>query len=302
MKISPIAKGYLFAFTAVLATSNVYIFSKAALGEASLPAFGFYWFFFGLIWNFIFSSKTGKLKQVKGFKKRDYLILLTLGLLEVAGTTFFFLSIYTVPNPAIVSFLGNINPVIVTVLGLFILKERYNKPEVLGIILIVFGAFIISYQGGSSLSSMFIDGAEYILYSGIFFGISAIITKNNVLKISPSILALSRNIFLFVFSFIMLLALGLSWEITWYSLWNIFIGSILGPFLTVTAGYQAYKYLEVSRVSILGSTKGIFVMIGAYMYFGKFPELFQVIGGIISIAGVILISVGKMLLKKKQIK
>lgn len=302
MKISPITKGYLFAFIAVLATSNVYIFSKAALGEASLPAFGFYWFLFGLLWNFIFSSKTGKLKHVKTFKQRDYLILLLLGLLEIGGTSFFFLSISTMANPAIVSFLGNINPVIVTFLGLIFLKERYNKPEVLGIVLIVFGAFIISYQGGNSIFSMFIEGAEYILYSAIFYGFSAIITKKNVERLTPSILALSRNIFLFIFSFTVLLIQGLSWVVSWSALGNIFIGSILGPFLTITAGYQAYKYLEVSRVSILGSTKGIVVMLGAYVYFGKFPEVYQVIGGVISIIGVILISVGKMLLKKKTQK
>ncbi len=302
MKLQDTTKGYLFAFIAVFATSNVYIFSKAALGEVSLPVFGFYWFLFGLIWNSIFAAKTGKLKQIKSLKNRDFLILFILGLLEISGTSFFFLSISTFSNPAIVSFLGNINPVIVTILGFIILKERYNKPEVLGIVLIILGAFIISYQGGTSLSSMFINGSEYILYSGIFYGISNIITKKNVKRLGPSILALSRNIFLFVFSFSVLIIQGLNWGMSWFALWNIFIGSILGPFLTITAGYQAFKYLEVSRVSILGSTKGIIVLIGAYVYFGRFPEVYQVIGGAISIAGVILISVGKILLKKKAQK
>lgn len=299
MKLQNTTKGYLFAFIAVFATSNVYIFSKAALGELSLAVFGFYWFLFGLLWNSIFAAKTGKLKVIKNLKNREFLILLILGLLEISGTSFFFLSISTFSNPAIVSFLGNINPVIVTVLGFIILKERYNRPEVFGIILIIVGAFIISYQGGTTFSSMFVDGAEYILYSAVFYGISAIITKKNVKKLGPSILALSRNVFLFVFSFSVLMIQDLSWGLSWFALWNIFIGSILGPFLTIMAGYQAYKYLEVSRVSILGSTKGIIVLIGAYVYFGKFPEIYQVIGGMITIFGVILISVGKLLLKKK---
>ncbi|NPD85176.1 DMT family transporter [Lentimicrobium sp. L6] len=302
MKLQDTTKGYLFAFIAVFATSNVYIFSKAALGEVSLAVFGFYWFLFGLIWNSIFAAKTGKLKLIKNLKNRDFIILLILGLLEISGTTFFFLSISTFSNPAIVSFLGNINPVIVTVLGFIILRERYNKPEIFGIFLIIVGAFIISYQGGTTLSSMFVEGAEYILYSSFFYGISAIITKKNVKKLGPSILALSRNVFLFIFSFSVLMIQGLNWGLTWFALWNIFIGSILGPFLTITAGYQAYKYLEVSRVSILGSTKGIIVLIGAYVYFGKFPEIYQVAGGVISIVGVILISVGKILLKKKSYK
>jgi len=300
MKLQDTTKGYLFAFFAVLAMSNVYIFSKAALNEASLPVFGFYWFSFGLLWNFLFAFKTGKLKQVKSFDKRSYINLLILGILEVGGTTFFFLAIHTVPNPAIVSFLGNINPLIVTILGFLILKERYNKPELFGILLILSGAILISYKGGTDFASMFIKGSEYVLFSGLFFGVSAIITKKNVKKIGPSFLALNRNVFLLLFSFLMLFTLDFNISISWTALGNIVIGSILGPFLGVITGYQAYKYLEVSRVSILGSTKGIFVLIGAFVYFGKFPETYQVIGGLISILGVILISVGKLMLKKNK--
>ncbi|MCK5775965.1 MAG: DMT family transporter [Bacteroidales bacterium] len=301
MNISPAAKGYFFAFVSVIATSNVYIFSKAALGYVDLAVFGLYWFAFGLLWNSIYSAKTGKLKRLSTFTRNNYLILGLIGLLEIVSTSFFFLAIRTVPNPAIVSFLGNINPLIVTVLGFFILKERYNKPEVFGMLLIVFGAFIISFKGGTTINSMFIEGAEYVLYAGLFSSISAIISKKNVQKLGPSIMALSRNIFLFIFSFSVVLIVGYNWTIGWFPLWNIFIGSILGPFLTVIAGYQAIKYIEVGRKSILGSTKGIFVLIGAYVYFGKFPEIYQVIGGLISILGVILIAVGKLLMKKKKV-
>lgn len=82
--------------------------------------------------------------------------------------------------------------------------------------------------------------------------------------------------------------------------WNIIIGSTLGPFLTALAGYQALRYIEAGRVSILGSSKGLFVLIGAFFYFGTLPQLHQIYGGLISISGVILISVGKIWLSKKR--
>jgi len=302
MTISNTNKGYFFAFLSVFATSNVYIFSKAAISQTDLATFGLYWFGFGLIWNVLYSTNTGRIKHLNKLNKRNYLILLILGFLEIAGTTFFFMAIRTVPNPAIVSFLGNINPVIIIILGLILLRERYNRPEIFGMILILLGAFIISFKGGTKLSSMFISGAEYILYSGLFYATSAIIAKKNVIKLTPTIMALSRTAFLLVFSFSAVLILNMSWSLTWFALWNIFIGSILGPFLTVISGYQAIKYLEVSRVSILGSTKGIVVLIGAYIYFGRLPELYQILGGVLSIFGVILISVGKLIMKKKTEK
>jgi drug/metabolite transporter (DMT)-like permease len=46
------------------------------------------------------------------------------------------------------------------------------------------------------------------------------------------------------------------------------------------------------------STKGLFVLIGSYLYFGNFPRWLAIIGGFITIIGVLLIAFGKM--KKKQ--
>jgi len=64
-------------------------------------------------------------------------------------------------------------------LSFFILKERFNKIELIGIILALFGAFIISYQGNKGVGSMFINGTQYIIYSSVFGATNAIIIKNN---------------------------------------------------------------------------------------------------------------------------
>jgi drug/metabolite transporter (DMT)-like permease len=46
------------------------------------------------------------------------------------------------------------------------------------------------------------------------------------------------------------------------------------------------------------STKGLFVLFGSYLYFGNFPKTIAIIGGLITIIGVLLITYGKI--KKKQ--
>lgn len=292
-------KGYLFAFTAVIAVSNVYIFSKAALNEVSLAQFGTYWFAFGILWNLIFAIQRKKLPGIKAFKKNQFLLLLVIGVLEIVATSFFFLAIRTVPNPAVVSFIGNVNPVFVTILGFIFLKERFNIPELLGMALALTGAFIISYQGSTVLKSLFIEGTDYMILSGFIFSFSTIIAKKNVQKLGPSIMALSRTLHLFLFSLAALWFLGQSIHIPTKALLNIIVGSGLGPFLATLSGYQALKYIEASRSSILGSSKGLFVMLGAFFYFGTFPQGHQILGGLISIAGVILISLGRLKFNKK---
>jgi len=300
LNITDRVKGYLFAFIAVIAVSNVYIFSKAALNEVSLAQFGTYWFAFGFLWNILFAIQQKKLPTILSFKKKQYLLLFTLGILEIVATSFFFLAIHTVPNPAVVSFIGNINPVFVTILGFIFLRERFNIPELIGMALALLGAFIISYQGNNTLESIFIEGTGYMILSGFIYSFSTIIAKKNVQQLGPSIMALSRTFHLFLFSAAALMYLGQPIQIPTKAFWNIFIGSGLGPFLAALAGYQALKYIEAGRVSILGSSKGLFVLIGAFFYFDTLPQMHQIWGGLISISGVLLISMGKLNLSKKR--
>lgn len=292
-------KGTLWAFVAVLAMSNVYIFSKAALNEVQLIQFGFYWFLFGLLWNLIFALRTCKMSTFLHLKKKQLLILAAIGVLEILGTTFFFTGIRTIENPSVASFLANMTPVFVTLLGISLLNERFNLVEGAGMLLTVGGAILISYQGQQSLAEIFLPGTGHIVFSSLVFAVSTVVVKKNVLRLPPALLSLNRVLYLFIFSLVMLLGTGASLDISRAALVNIGIGSVLGPFLAVLAAYNALKYIEASRQSILGSSKGLFVLAGAYIYFDSIPEKFQVIGGVITIVGVILVTFGRRKVARK---
>jgi len=295
-------KGYLLTFIGILAMSNVFIFSKAALQEIKLPQFGFYWFLTGFLLTLILASYKNSFRILKNFTRKDYLLLIFFGLLEVVSTTMFFMSIKAMPNPSIVAFMGNLGPVFVLILGFFILKERFNLWELLGILITLTAAFLLSYNPKwIHFNEMFIKGSEFVLGFTLLFAVSSILMKIYVVKFSPIILALNRTFFLFLFSFIILYYKNLSFKIPVDAIKNILVGSFLGPFLTAIVGLYALKYIEVSRKSILSSTKGLFVLLGSYMYFGKFPTSIQIIGGILSIIGVSLIILGKKMLQKNDL-
>lgn len=298
MIIPPKVRGLLLALVSVIAVSNVYIFSKVALKEVSLPQFGTYWFAFGLLWILLFAWYKKSFVLFKELSNRCYLVLVLLGIIEVVGTYFFFKAIYTISNPSIVSFIGNIAPALTITLSFFVLKERFNSLEFWGILFAIAGAFIISYKGNSEIDSMFIEGAQYVLYSSVLNAINTVVVKKKIKKIHPIVLTINRSLFLFVFSVAALLVMNDAISIPFTALKNIFIGSVLGPFLTVIAGYFALQYIPVSQKAIIGSTKGLFVLLGSYLYFNVFPETIALIGGAVTIAGVLLISFGKMKLSK----
>ena len=293
-------KGYLLTFIGILAMSNVFIFSKAALQEVKLPQFEFYWFLMGFLLNLILAINLKSFKILKNFTKRDYLLLLAFGSLEVISTTVFFMAIRTMPNPGVVAFMSNLGPVFVLILGFLILKERFNWVELVGIFITLTAAFLLSYNPKwIHLNEMFVKGSGLVLIFTALFAIMSILMKINVVHFSPVILALNRTFFLFLFALVFMVYKGISFKIPFSAAKNIMLGSFLGPFLTALVGLYALKYIEVSRKSILSSTKGLFVLLGSYLYFGKFPTELQILGGILSIIGVILIITGKTMLQRQ---
>lgn len=300
MKLNDNTKGYLWTFVSILAVSNVYIFSKAALNEIGIIQFGFYWFGIGLLWNILISNKKIGVSKIKEVKKKEFRLYMIVGTLEIIATTAFFYAIMSIENPSVTSFLGNLSPIFVTVLGVLVLKERFNYIEIIGVGLTLIGAFIISYKGNTSLDQFFLYGTQFIIISSTVFAINTIIVKKNIEILTPALLSLNRIVFIFIFATIMMLITKQSFIIPSKALFAVTIGSLLGPFLTVIAGYNALKYIEASKRSILSSSKGIFVLFGAYIYFGKFPMEYQIIGGVFTVLGVVLLSFGKMVLKKKK--
>ncbi|MCF8229482.1 MAG: DMT family transporter [Bacteroidales bacterium] len=292
-------KGILISLLGAVAVSNVYIFSKAALQEIHLAQFGFYWFGLGIIWNLLYSLKGRKIKTIRSLKPKTAWVLIAIGLLEVGGTTLFFTSIQIVENPAIVSFLANFNPFFITFLGIVILKEKFGKYEIAGIIFTLAGAFLISFKGNTDMSKFLVQGTEYVFASALLFGLAAIIAKKNIMTVDPVILSISRSVFLFTFSFIMLCIYCKSFMIPSSAALNIVIGSLLGPFLTVFASYLSLKYIGAGKASIVRSSRSFFVLLGAYLYFDTLPYDYQIMGGILTIAGVILISLGNMFRNRK---
>lgn len=146
MAFSNYHKGYLFAFLATISLSNVYIFSKAALNEVHLIQFGLYWFGFAMLWNLMYASVSQRITVVSKLRKKQFKSLLGIGIIEVIATVSFFIAIDRIPNPSIPSFLRNLEPIFIVLLGTTFLKEKFRRVEKIGIYLTIIGAFILSYK------------------------------------------------------------------------------------------------------------------------------------------------------------
>lgn len=293
MIIKPKIKGYAYALLATVAVSTVYIFSKAALNQVSLAQFGVYWFALAILWNVLFTLRTAEHRHFHPISGNSFKILVFLGFIEIVATTAFYGAISITENPAIPSFLRNMEYIFVTLFGVFLLKEHFSKAEIFGILLTITGAFVISYQHGATFYTYISSTSGLMLLSTVFYGIRTITAKKHIRTLTPTMLAINRAIFLLIFAMLFLKILGQEIKIPSTALINIAIGSFFGPFLTSIGQYSALKYIEASRAAIVQSTTALFVLLGAYLYFGKFPADYQLAGGMLTITGAILLVIGR---------
>lgn len=298
--MNPTVKGIALAFLATLGMANVYVFSKAALLEVNYYQFQFFWFGFALIWILPFLLLTGMIRKIPQLSRASNLTLAIIGLLELGAASLLFLAIQLAENPTTISFLSNLTPIFVTILGIRFLGERFNSVEAIGIILTIAGAILITYTRDTSVAEFFGKGSGWILVSSVFSSISIVTAKSRIRDIHPGILTLNRVVFLFAFAVVAMLVRRESFSISGTATLNMAIGSLMGPFLTGLAQYSALKYIEASRTMIIQATRSLFVLAGSMIYLSILPETLQLIGGLVTIIGVIVMTWGKMKFKKRQ--
>ncbi|HKJ78441.1 MAG TPA: DMT family transporter, partial [Prolixibacteraceae bacterium] len=150
-----------------------------------------------------------------------------------------------------------------------------------------------------SLEKLFIPGTGVVFINALFATSATLVVKVHVKKLSPELLNLNRSFWLLLFSVIMLFYFRQSISIPLSALKNIAVGAVLGPFLAILTIYYSLSYIDASRSSIVQSLKGIFVLVGAYLFFGTFPLPHQFLGGMITIAGVMIMTFAKARKSKK---
>ena len=286
-------KGYAYAIVGTISFSSLYVFSKAGLNQVELAQFGLYYFGMGFLLNLVFILVSGKGGPLKQLTPKLIGLLVLIGAIDIVSNITFFLAIQAIADPSVTSFLGNLFPVFLSILGVTFLKERFTRIEALGAMIALAGAFAISYSGDLSWSKFFIPGTGFVVINTFFAATVSAIIKKNVDKTSPEVFNLNSNGWLFLFFLAYFLTSGQSVVIPATAFVNIALGAFFGSFIGLLSFYYSYRYIAASRSSIIQSLKGIFVLILAYFVFGNFPLPIQLAGGAVTIVGVIIMTFGQ---------
>jgi len=283
-------KGYLYALVGTIAFSSLYVFSKAGLNQVELAQFGLYYFGMGFLINLTFILISGKIRQIPAIPLKVWRLLILLGAIDIFSNITFFMAIRAIADPAVTSFLGNLFPVFMSILGISFLKERFTWIEAFGAMMAILGAFVISYTGELGWREIFIPGTGLVVINTFLAATFSVIVKKNVHRASPEIFNLNSNGWIFLFFLSYFLWSGQSAAIPASAFKNIALGAFFGSFVGLLSFFYSYRYIAASRSAIVQSLKGIFVLIIAWFFFGSFPLTIQLWGGAITVAGVLMMT------------
>lgn len=281
--------GYLFAFGASLALAASFVFSKSALNHLSMLQFGMLWFSMGILWNGTWFLLRREYRSVKGKTGPKTGVAIVIAVLEGAATGLFYLAIKAMENPAVVSFIGNIGPVFVTLMGISLLKERFRTTQVIGIVITIMGVFVINYRAGGFAG--FVDpGSFYVIGAAFLFSLATIVGRRWHHLLVPGYMSLIRSFLLAVVMAIMFFRSGDMVSVS-LSIWkDLALGSLLETLIVIVFAYQALKMIEATKTSLIISTKGVWTLLLAWLFLGVFPSVVQLVGGLLTLVGVWLIT------------
>lgn len=281
--------GYLFALGAALALSSSFVFSKSALNQVSMIQFGAVWFTMGVAWNALWYFGQRKYRGFGNNCKKKVSVVFLIAILEGIATGLFYLAINAMENPAVVSFIGNIGPVFVTIMGITLLRERFRRWQLAGIIITIAGVFIINFRDGAFLG--FLDpGAMYVIAASFFFSLATISGRKFRNHLEPELMSLVRTMLLSAVFVILMLGSGEGLAFSGAVWRDLALGSLFETLLTIVFAYQALRRIEATTTSLIISSKGVWTLILAWIFLHVFPSGIQVVGGLITLAGIYLIT------------
>ncbi|MPQ45644.1 EamA family transporter [Marinifilum sp. N1E240] len=284
-------KGSILALLATISFSNVYIFSKLAMEDISLVSFGILWFGLALLYNYLYYVFFTERKKLSSLPKKSKSVLLLIGCSEVISIFAFFLSIQLTENPAIVSFLANTSPIFVILISFFFLGSRYRPLALIGMLITFLGVGLINFNnGGFDWQSLTSKASISAIIFAIFYGVSLVLARSEIRNIPAAMITVSRNLFLFI-GFI-LYAIFLM-EMPYYttkSIMYVGLGSFFGPFMGIVLTFASLKYVDASITTLIGTLRSVFIIGGAYLFMNILPNSNQLIGGTLTILGILIIT------------
>ena len=228
-------------------------------------------------------SRRGRLKRVS-----------LKGWIRLAGlSTLYFFAYWTffeairLLDPTVTSFLMRVETLVTVTLGTWLLRERLGRGEVVGGAILFAGVLVLRYVGGAEISL----GFFVALASAVLWGVSEATGKVVVREVTPLLFTWARALLLG--PAFLVAAWRLEGGVTWPERTDHWVGivalSLIGPVLGRYLYMKSLTLIPVSRAALVTQIQSVWVAVLAGLLLGVLPSMREWAGGILIIAGSVVL-------------
>ena len=276
--------GYTFAMLSAISVSLVYITSKMIQATMATNIFLFWWFGLASIWGSVVLIVKRKdiLCYIGKLKKFKYFFIYFV--ISEAFAAFIFFYVIKQINPAVVSFLGSITPLVVAVIAYFYIDEKLSPTEIFGGFISVSGVVLITYVSPDI-------GIKYtlmVLLIVLVYSFNNVLIKKKTEDVPPILITLVRIFFLFITYLIYNLSIGGLRLPESNEFVYLIAGSLLGPIFGMFFLFTALKHIKSTQVSFIKNSQPFLVVVFSYIFLGTGVTISQLGAGSLIIIGISL--------------
>jgi drug/metabolite transporter (DMT)-like permease len=287
-------KGIMYTITASTIFGISPIFLRLCLNSLNIETTNILQSIFACLFFLIIFLLTRGLQHyktiVKNFKQIGLLGLVT------SVSALFYAEGILISGPTKALFIMQFVAVFNLAFGILIFKERFTKFEGVGASVSVFGVFMLAY-GEMSVE---IAGTLVLLAASFLVGLTSLLSKTYLRKISPLALAGGTPLYALIFISSYSLLLGkVNTTIPSSAIFYAAIASLTGIVVSFILFYKALEIYDLSKVSALRTIEPFLTTIWAFLILSERPTTNQLIGGSLIVIGIVFLIIIRKKAKTK---
>ncbi len=233
--------------------------------------------FTALILIFYYAG-SGKLKDLL---VKKYLLWLILSALFVFANVYMYYKAYQATTMANAVLTHYTAPIFAALLAPIILKEKLERITVISLVISMSGLFLIASAKGIAIGSQHLAGIIYGSLSGLFYGLSILVSKRLVQHYQPFVILFFQCVLtaIIVAPFLKGFAFSMNLESLMLLIAYTFIVCLLGVFLYL----KGLITVEAQHAGILAYSEPVIVVVLGFLFYREVPTVKTIVGGLLII-------------------
>ncbi len=276
--------GFWWSLAGVTIPAAVFFIIPALTAELGVLGMGALWFPAAVGFYLLLALVLGRFNRLV-IPRGARLQVIILGLVQAVGTALFFTAL-SVAEPNLIAFVGNATPLFTVVGSWIIFGERFRGRQLIGGVLVVAGALVIThYDESGSLTGILLMASGCLL-----FAVHTLLGRHLTRRVDPLALGFWRTSFMAAgFVIAALVSGGLRLPSTGDQWLLLLIGALIGPVGSIFTYYLALSNWGAGKVDLVRSSLSLWVLVWSLVLYGHLPAPVQLVGGALTVVGVILL-------------